>query len=325
MPQEDLSIKESFEKANKELSEGNFKNAKNIYNEILMIEPNHLGSHNNLGITFIYLKEYEKAKIYFEKAIKINPNYSDAYVNLGKIFKQLKNNEKAKEYFEKALKIKLIKSPEESLFIYNEMSDRGFFLESNLEQIQKGKKQLPLLTWPLLDFIRTLSLKNITLHELGSGNSTIWFADIFNKVISYETNHDWYEKLKAKVKANVTLKFIKLENLYNCPIKFKTEDWLLIDFAGKRTKFVYELAKFSNDTIPAQIIFDNSELYRNGAKILADKGYIEIPFYGFKSGEHGIHCTSLFLLKKKFDIKLLPQFFYPKFSLKIQNNWDTID
>ena len=325
MREKNLSTKKAFDLAFQKLNKGNFKDAESIYKEILKTEPNHIGTHNNLGIIFTYLKEFEKAKTCFKKVIEINPNYSDAYVNLGKIFKKLKNNSKAKDYFEKALKIKLIKSPEVGLFVYNEMNHRGFFLDHNLEQIKKGKEQLPLLTWPLLDFIKTLDLKNITLHELGSGNSTIWFSNIFDRVKSYETNLDWYNNLKPKLKTNVSLKLIDLKNLYNCSLKFKTKDWLLIDFAGKRTKFVHKLIKFSDDKIPAQIIFDNSELYRNGAKILTDRGYVEISFYGFKSGEQGIHCTSLFLLKKKFKVKVLQQFFYPKFSSKIQNDWDTID
>ena len=176
-----------------------------------------------------------------------------------------------------------------------------------------------------LGLYKNFRFKNLTLYELGSGNSTIWFSNIFDKVESYETNLDWYNNLKPKLKTNVSLKLVDLENLYNCSIKFKTKDWLLIDFAGKRTKFVHKLIKFSDDKIPAQIIFDNSEAYRNGAKILTNRGYVEISFYGFKSDEQGIHCTSLFLLKNKFKIEVLPQFFYPKFSRKAYNDWDTID
>ena len=210
-------------------------------------------------------------------------------------------------------------------FAYNELNHRRFFLGSNLDQIKKKDEQLPLLTWPLLDFIKTLDLKDTTLHELGAGNSTIWFSNIFNEVKSYETNQAWYENLKPKLKKNIFLQLIKLENLYDCPIEFKTKDWLLIDFAGKRTKFVQKLVTFTDDQMPAQIMFDNSEWYRNGAKLLIDRGYMEIPFFGFKSGATRISSTSLFLLKKKFELKIFPHFFYPKFSRKIQNNWDSID
>ena len=320
-----LTTKETFDLAVQNHQKNNLQVAENLYKEVIKKETNHAGAHNNLGTIYSFLKEFDKAKACFEKTIELKPNDSNAHANLGIIFKKLKDTPKAKSCFEKALRFKLMESPEEGFFAYNEMSHRGFFLDSNLEQIKKGNKQLPLLTWPLLDFMKTLDLKDITLHELGSGNSTIWFSNIFDKVKSYETNQNWYENLKPKLKGNVSLKLTNLENIYNCSIKFKTDDWLLIDFAGKRTKFVHKLVKFSDDEMPAQIIFDNSEWYRNGAKILIDRSYVEIPFYGFKSGEQGIYCTSLFLLKKKFKIKILPQFYYPKFSSKLQNDWDTLD
>ena len=97
---------------------------------------------------------------------------------------------------------------------------------------------MPLLTWPLLDFLKTIDLSKNELFELGSGNSTIWLSKVFNKVKSFETNKDWYEILKPKLNSNVTLNFTTLEKIYECSFEFKKEDWLLIDFAGKRSKFI---------------------------------------------------------------------------------------
>ena len=124
---------------------------------------------------------------------------------------------------------------------------------------------------------------------------------------------------------NVSYRLTSLENIYKCLIKFKSDDWLLIDFAGRRTKFIQNLCKFSVDKIPSQIILDNSEWYRNGAKILIDKGYIEIPFYGFNNSTVATCCTSLFLLKDSFKIMNLSKFYYPKFSKNHINPWDKID
>ena len=124
---------------------------------------------------------------------------------------------------------------------------------------------------------------------------------------------------------NVSYRLTNLEKIYNCLIKFKSNDWLLIDFAGKRTKFIKNLCKLSVDKIPSQIILDNSEWYRNGAKLLIEKGYIEIPFYGFNNSVVATCCTSLFLLKDSFKIMSHSKFYYPKFSNNIKNNWDTIE
>ena len=56
----------------------------------------------------------------------------------------------------------------------------SYYKPINLEQFKKKETDLPILTWPFLDFIQGLDLKDITLHELGSGNSTIWFSNVFN-------------------------------------------------------------------------------------------------------------------------------------------------
>ena len=310
----------------------------------LQLDPQDAEAHNNLGGMLQRLGRLKEAELACKKAIELKPDNVEAYNNLFIILqklnklkeaekilhrsiqlKELDERKKAMEYCENVLKTKLTESPEKSSFVYREVSQRGFFLQSNLKKVDDWNKQLPLLTWPFLDFIKTLDLKDIILHELGSGSSTLWFSNVFKRVESYETNKDWYEKLKPLLKSNVILKLSRLEDIYNCSIQFKPNDWLLIDFAGKRTKFIHELVKLSDEKIPAQLILDNPEWYRNGAKILIDRGYTEIPFFGFKSGEAIIACTSLFILKKYFKMRTLSEFYYPMHSMKIDNNWDTID
>ena len=323
---------------------GRLEEAETSYRKAIALKPDYAEAHNNLGGTLIELGRFNEAELACKKAIELKPDNVEAYNNLFIILqklnklkeaekilhrsiqlKELDERKKAMEYCENVLKTKLTESPEKSSFVYREVSQRGFFLQSNLEKVDDWNKQLPLLTWPFLDFIKTLDLKDIILHELGSGSSTLWFSNVFKRVESHETNKDWYEKLKPLLKSNVILKLSRLEDIYNCSIQFKPNDWLLIDFAGKRTKFIHELVKLSDEKIPAQLILDNPEWYRNGAKILIDRGYTEIPFFGFKSGKAIIACTSLFILKKYFKMRTLSEFYYPMHSMKIDNNWDTID
>ena len=334
------------------LNNGRLKDAERYCKKAIEINPDFAEVYNILGLIFQKLDRNIEAEVNFKKAIDLKPNFAQAYnriaatqKKLGKLKlaeknlnkskklrvdndkkKLLAEYQKAKDYCDNILKIRLSETPKESAFAYNEMSHRGFFIKNNLEQVENFTKQLPMLTWSFLDFIKTLDLKDAILHELGSGNSTIWFSNIFRHVESYETNKDWYDQLKPRLKNNVSLKLTELENIYKCLIQFKTKDWLLIDFSGKRTKFIHKLVNLPDDKIPAQIILDNSEVYRNGAKILIDRGYIEIPFFGFKSGETVIGCTSLFILKNYFEINALSKFYYPRFSKIVKKNiWDEID
>jgi Tfp pilus assembly protein PilF len=319
---------------------GRLDEAEASYKKVIELKPDDIKTHFNLGNTLFHCSRFDEAEASYKKVIELKPDYADAYYNLGNTLKELNrfdeaevnfeklmilNLKKAKDFCEKLSQKELRESPEKSAFVYREATERGYFLQNDLIQFKTKKTILPILTWPFLDFIQTLDLKDITLHELGSGNSTTWFSDVFKFVESYETNENWYKELKPRLNNNVSLKLTNLENIYNCSIKFKSDDWLLIDFAGKRTKFIQNLCKLSLDKIPSQIILDNSERYRNGAKILIEKGYIEIPFYGFNNSMMATCCTSLFLLKDSFKIMSLSKFYYPKFSKNMHNSWDEIN
>ena len=97
-----LTIQETFNIAVKNHQEGKTEVAKELYNRVLKIDPNHSQALKNIAVIFINLKDYQKAKEYYEKAVEIDPNSADAYYNLGIIFKELKEYQKAKSCYEKA-------------------------------------------------------------------------------------------------------------------------------------------------------------------------------------------------------------------------------
>ena len=97
-----LTIQETFNIAVKNHQEGKTEVAKELYNRVLKIDPNHSQALKNIAIIFINLKDYQKAKECYEKAVEIDPNSADAYYNLGLIFKELKEYQKAKSCYEKA-------------------------------------------------------------------------------------------------------------------------------------------------------------------------------------------------------------------------------
>ena len=90
-----LTLKETFDLALKNHQKNNIKEAQNLYNKILAIDPNYVDAHNNLGAIFKELRENQKAISCFEKAIEIDSTFSDAYNNLGLSFAQNSENDKA--------------------------------------------------------------------------------------------------------------------------------------------------------------------------------------------------------------------------------------
>ena len=295
--------------------------AEDLYKEVIELDPKNVVALNNLGTIYLFSRKFEKATEFFKKAIEIKSDYLDAKKNLQIVNQKIEEKNNIVELWKECISI----SPEKVSFVLDEFKKKNFFFDNSLNQVKEGNNQLPLLTWPLLDFLKTIDVSHAELCELGSGNSTLWLSKFFKKIKSYETNKEWYESLKDKLRYNVSYNLVSLDQIYQCQIKFKNENWLLIDFAGKRTKFINKLIEYSDNMLPGQIILDNSEWYRNGAKLLGKRGYHEIPFYGFKSGENEISCSSLFLLKNSFKLKILSEFFYPLNSKKINNNWDTLD
>ena len=238
-------------------------------------------------------------------------------VNLEQLPDQLKNS---------SALLELNPFSQRMAFISNELVARGFFTENNLVQLSSGQTQLPLLTWPFLDFILANEVSLVNLVELGSGNSTLWFAKIFKNVISYETNEDWCKQIKDKAPSNCNINFIGEADLLKHEIDFTEEDWLLIDFAGRRTQFIYNMLKRKNKPLPAVIILDNSDWYRKGAELLSSEGYFEIPFFGFKSGQMHLSCTSMFVKDITKLKKLSQNFRVPKQCLLNSSNaWDLLD
>ena len=94
---------------------GEIEKAKSCFEKVVQLNPNDVDGHNNLGLLLFELKEIQKAKSFFEKTIQLNSNYPEAHNNLGTIFKELKEFQKAKDCYEKAIQL----NPNYAMALYN--------------------------------------------------------------------------------------------------------------------------------------------------------------------------------------------------------------
>ena len=223
----------------------------------------------------------------------------------------------------------LSETQEKLIFIQNSFDNRKFF-DTQKNNILSDDNYYPLLTWPFLDFIENLDLGKAKIYELGSGFSTLFFQEIFKFIESYETDKNWFNEISKKIDIKShSIKLISekdiIDNL-SIDLNFKNDDWLLIDFAGHRTKFIHNLISRDEKNLPAHIILDNSDWYKNGRNLLTKVGYSEIPFWGYKTGENYISCTSVFLLKNLWSLNLKNTNFSVKGALIAKNNsWDNFE
>ena len=102
MKEKKFSLDQLFKNAVNFHTNGKIIEAKNIYENILKVKPDHFLALGNLGIVFSQLKESKKAVELFNEAIKINPRYAEAYYNLGNIYRESADYKKSIEFYKNA-------------------------------------------------------------------------------------------------------------------------------------------------------------------------------------------------------------------------------
>jgi len=60
-------------------------------------------------------------------------------------------------------------------------------------------------TYPAIDFLEPRLTKEMEVFEYGYGNSTKWYAERVNSVISLEHNQKWFDYVARTISENITL------------------------------------------------------------------------------------------------------------------------
>jgi hypothetical protein len=204
-------------------------------------------------------------------------------------------------------------------FAFSVLQERGLLRDPN---VLDANDPLPLLTWPFLDFFDSFDFSGQRLLELGAGGSTLWFQRRFAQLRSFETNPEWAQLVRRHVAPHVELVPIDLSALESAELDYRGEEVVLVDFAGRRTRFLERFLSRLGKERPLAIVLDNADWYRNGAAALARHGYRELPFHGFKSGQPHLSCTSLFIDPPRFAPPIREPFHSPAFSRPTDNPWD---
>ena len=120
----------------------------------------------------------------------------------------------------------------------------------------------PILSPGFLDWIRSNDFSNSTILELGSGGSTLFFANYFKQVHSFEHNEKFLDEMKLKIPFNVNIQLFDKNLLsdYNFKNKVINCDVILIDNCVK-TIPREEVAFFvhNNKNPNSIIILDNGD------------------------------------------------------------------
>ena len=174
-----------------------------------------------------------------------------------------------------------------------------------LETVEQGRaldkegNDLPLYTYPAIEYLTQFDFSAKRVFEFGAGGSTIFWMKRASEVISVENNPDWVRELTPRLSANAKVLSVQGDEF---PKTIRDQegvfDVIVVDSAGYR----YDCAVESVGKLAAggMIILDNSDWHFNTAAMLKGSGLIQVDMTGFKPTYSHTSTTSIFL-HREFD------------------------
>lgn len=178
------------------------------------------------------------------------------------------------------------------------LSEIGWFKSFETKSpIGRNSEPIPWVTYSFIDFIADRIQKDHTVFEFGSGNSTFYYAQRAQKVVSVEHDKAWYEKISAAKPLNSEMIFCELQkdgDYSKMPesmgLKF---DIIIVDGRDRVNCCYHSLAALSEKGV---IVLDDSERENYAAAIsfFKEQGFRELSFSGISPGLFYRKSTSVF-------------------------------
>lgn len=157
-------------------------------------------------------------------------------------------------------------------------------------------KPIPWYTYPASEYLDHLNLKNLSVFEYGSGNSTIWWSSKAKTVTSVEDNKEWHQTIQQLLEGK-TVDY-KLETNKNDYISSAHHaDILIIDGSHRRECAEHFANMQTRQTEKSlMLIFDNSDWHPRTIDYLRNHlKWLQIDFHGFGPINNYTWTTSIFI------------------------------
>ena len=153
------------------------------------------------------------------------------------------------------------------------------------------------ITYPAIDFLRR-RLPHVTrVFEYGAGASTLWWSSRAGHITSVEHDAGWYEQVRARCPANVTLRHHPLDDAGGYPgtITSAGDPFDVIVIDGRQRVACARRAP-EHLTDKGVIIWDNAERgrYEPGREHLAACGFRSVEFWGLAPCTTRLSCTAIY-------------------------------
>lgn len=153
---------------------------------------------------------------------------------------------------------------------------------------------IPWYTYPAIDFLRQLDLKQKRIFEFGSGFSTLFWASKGAEVISVEHDPVWYEKINAQIKPNTEILLEPDAEMYTQVLSNQNDvfDIIIIDGIKRYNSAVVAIQKLDKNGF---LILDNADWFPNTSHYLRENGLTQIDFIGFSPINEYTFNTAFFV------------------------------
>jgi hypothetical protein len=162
------------------------------------------------------------------------------------------------------------------------------------KSVDRELKPIPWLTYSFIHFLEPRLKGDFRVFEYGSGNSTLWFADRVQEIISVEHNPVWHNMVCSQLPQNAKTYLKTSEKDYVAEIskhgKFKI---VVIDGIIRRRCALASLEALEPDGV---IVWDDSNRVEalETRNELQRSGYRVLDFYGISPISFDSKQTSVF-------------------------------
>lgn len=178
------------------------------------------------------------------------------------------------------------------------LSEIGWFKSfESKSPVGLHSEPIPWVTYSFIDFIANRIQKEHAVFEFGSGNSTFYYAQRAQKVVSVEHDKAWFDKISSSTPSNSEMIFCELQengNYSKMPeslgLKF---DIIIVDGRDRVNCCFHSLGALNERGI---VVLDDSEREQYAAAInfFKKEGFRELSFSGISPGLFYRKSTSVF-------------------------------
>lgn len=159
--------------------------------------------------------------------------------------------------------------------------------------VDKEGRPLPWYTYPAIEYLRSIDLRDRSVFEYGAGNSSLFWAELAASVTTVEHEPQWYEVVRASVRPNQSIS-LRSGREYVDAIRAAGRKYgvVVVDGEARGECAAAAVECLEDDGF---IILDNSDWYPKTAAMLRGQDLIEVDFSGFGPVLDNTWTTSLFL------------------------------